>query len=64
VILGNVGTLISFRLGPDDAGVISREFREAVSAADLLHLLNYSAYVKVMAGGTPTGAFSAETIRC
>jgi Type IV secretion-system coupling protein DNA-binding domain/TraM recognition site of TraD and TraG len=63
-ILGNVGTLISFRLGPDDARVISREFREEASAADLLHLPNYSAYVKIMAGGTPTGAFSAETIPC
>ena len=36
-ILGNVGTLISFRLGPDDARVISREFREEATP----HLADY-----------------------
>jgi hypothetical protein len=62
-ILGNVGTLISFRLGPDDARIISKELREVVSPADLLHLPNFSAYVKLMDGGAPTGAFSMKTVR-
>ena len=34
-ILGNVGTLISFRLGADDAYYLAREFAPEVSAQDL-----------------------------
>jgi hypothetical protein len=60
-LLGNVGTLFAFRVGPDDARGISREFRDEISPADLMNLPNYHGYVKLMADGTPTAGFSAET---
>lgn len=60
-LLGNVGTLFAFRVGPDDARGISREFRDEISAADLMNLPNYHGYVKLMVDGTPTAGFSAET---
>jgi hypothetical protein len=50
-VLGNVGTTISFRVGPDDAEVFEREFFPFFAAVDLLNLPNYSIYLKPMVGG-------------
>lgn len=62
-VLGNAGTLISFRLGPEDASVISRELAPVFDVLDLLNLSNRSFYVKLMIDGTPSRAFSARTVR-
>lgn len=62
-ILGNVGTLIAFRLGPDDAELLAREFAPEISEIDFLRLPNYRVYPKLMVDGAPTSAFSAETVR-
>lgn len=59
-VLGNAATLISFRLGPEDAGVISREFQPTFDVLDLLNLPNHAFYVKLMIDGTPSKAFSAR----
>lgn len=60
-ILGNVGTLVSFRLGLADAEIISKEFWPEFSAEDLIRLPNYNIYVKLMVNGAVTRPFSAET---
>lgn len=59
-VLGNTGTLISFRLGPEDAAVISREMQPSFDVLDMLSLPNYNFYVKLMIDGTPSGAFSGR----
>lgn len=59
-VLGNIGTLISFRLGPEDAAVISREMQPAFDVLDMLNLPNYNFYVKLMIDGTPSVAFSGR----
>lgn len=59
-VLGNTGTLISFRLGPEDAAVISREMQPSFDVLDMLNLPNYNFYVKLMIDGTPSGAFSGR----
>ena len=61
-ILGNVGTLIAFRLGFADAEILAQEFYPIFSAADLVALPNYAVYLKLMVDGTPTPPFSAETL--
>jgi type IV secretory pathway TraG/TraD family ATPase VirD4 len=61
-ILGNVGTIIAFRLGVDDAEVLEREFTPEVRAQDFLGLPNYNIYLKLMVGGVISRPFSAETI--
>jgi hypothetical protein len=43
-VLGNTGTLISFRLGPKDASVIGLEFQEKFTPIDLMNLPNYHIY--------------------
>ena len=61
-VLGNAGTLISFRLGAQDAGFIAHEFEPVFDRTDLLNLPNYNVYLKLMIDGTPTIPFSATTL--
>jgi hypothetical protein len=61
-VLGNTGTLISFRLGPKDASFIGMEFQEKFTPIDLMNLPNYHLYLRLMIDGTPSIPFSAETL--
>ncbi len=61
-VLGNAGTLISFRLGPDDAMVLAEEFQPVFGVLDLLNLPNRHIYLKLMIDGTPSRPFSADTV--
>ncbi|HZR84223.1 MAG TPA: TraM recognition domain-containing protein [Candidatus Binatia bacterium] len=61
-IIGNVGTIISFRIGLADAEIIAREFYPEFSEGDLVYLPNHEIYLKLMALGIQTHPFSAETV--
>nr|WP_295469262.1 type IV secretion system DNA-binding domain-containing protein [Mesorhizobium sp.] len=62
-ILGNVGTLISFRVGATDAALLARQFGEEVpSPRDLVGLANHEMFVKLMVDGVQTKPFSARTL--
>lgn len=61
-VLGNAGTLISFRLGPEDAIVLAKEFQPTFGVLDLINLPNYAIYLKLIIGGAPSRPFSAKTI--
>ncbi len=62
-ILGNAGTIITFRVGAEDAEILEREFEPEFSATDLVSLPNYSIYLKLMVKGEVSRPFSADTIR-
>ena len=62
-VLGNAGTLISFRVGGKDAPFIAREFAPEFSTTDLIGLHNYHIYLRLMIDGTPSRPFSAVTLR-
>ena len=62
-VLGNAGTLISFRLGPEDAAVMAREMQPTFDVLDLLSLPNHHFYTKLMIDGTPSRPFSARTLK-
>src|SRR3954453_9594222 len=47
-VLGNAGTLISFRVGPEDATLLADEFQPTFEVLDLLRLPNRSLYLKLM----------------
>jgi hypothetical protein len=53
-VLGNAGTLISFRVGAEDAPFLVREFEERFEQSDLLRLENYHIYLKLMIDGMPS----------
>jgi hypothetical protein len=61
-IFGNVGTLVSFRIGAVDAAEIAKEFQGIFSEDDLVNLPKYSMYLKLMIDGTTSKPFSATTI--
>ena len=61
-VLGNVGTIIAFRMGIMDADLIAKEFYPEFSAADLVSLPNYHIYLKLMIDGAASNPFSAITL--
>src|SRR5215510_5252976 len=62
-ILGNTGTIISFRLGLTDAEMLAGEFYPFFSARDLINLPNYHIYLRLMIDGVVSQPFSGETLR-
>jgi hypothetical protein len=61
-VLGNAGTLITFRLGVEDAALIGKEFEPLFQPLDLLNLPNHDIYLKLMIDGEPSRPFSATTL--
>ena len=62
-VLGNVGTLIAFRVGPQDVGVLVRELAPEFDAEDILRLPNFRFYIRLLIDGAVSRPFSAETMR-
>ena len=62
-LLGNAGTLITFRLGGKDAGTLVKEFAPTFNAQDLLELPNYHIILKLMIDGAPSRPFGATTLK-
>ncbi len=60
-VLGNAGTLISFRVGAEDASYISREFDGHFDTHDLISLPNRQMYLRLMIEGQPSRPFSAAS---
>jgi len=61
-ILGNVGTIVSFRLGAVDAELLAKEFYPEFSVTDLTNLPNYHMYLKLMIDGGISRPFSAVSL--
>lgn len=61
-LIGNVGTLISFRLGAKDALELEREFAPEVSAQDLEGTGKHQIYLKLAVDGLTSRPFSARTL--
>lgn len=61
-ILGNVGTLICFRIGASDAKILEQEFSPILKSEDLVRLPRYAIYIKLLIDGTTSQPFSAETL--
>lgn len=61
-ILGNAGSIISFRIGVDDAQVISKEMASIFQIDDFINLPNYCIYLKLMVQGIPSKPFSAISL--
>lgn len=59
-VFGNVGTLITFRIGYTDAEVMEKEFGEAFMASTLADLNRYEAAVKLLEDGTNRQPFLAK----
>ncbi|NVK52496.1 MAG: ATP-binding protein [Flavobacteriaceae bacterium] len=61
-VLGNVGTIISFRTGQSDAKYLEQIFAPEFIASDFTNLENYDIFLKLMINGKPSKGFSATCI--
>jgi len=61
-IFGNVGTIISFRVGAHDAAFLAREFAPKFDAEDFISLPRYHVYMRLMIDGEMSKPFSATTL--
>lgn len=61
-VFGNVGTLVSFRVGSPDAQFMEDEFMPRFTPEDLINLPKYSIYTKLMIDGVTSQPFSAATL--
>ncbi len=61
-ILGNAGTIISFRIGTEDAMFMSKEMFPEFGLEDFINLPNRHIYLKLMIDGAPSRPFSAQTL--
>jgi hypothetical protein len=60
-VFGNVGTMITFRVGAFDAEVLEKEFAPQFTAEDLVNLGFTQIYLKLMIDGVSSQPFSAMT---
>ncbi len=61
-IFGNVGTMIVFRVGADDAKFLEKEFEPEFTPQDIVNLPNFKVYLKLMIDGVSSRPFSAKTL--
>lgn len=61
-VFGNVGTMIAFRVGAEDAEFLEKEFDPVFLMNDLVNLSKYNVYLKLMIDGIAGDAFSATTL--
>ncbi len=62
-IFGNVGTIMSFRVGVTDANYLQHEFQPTFSEADLINVDVYNAFVKTIVNNEPVTPFSMDTTK-
>jgi Type IV secretion-system coupling protein DNA-binding domain len=62
-VFGNVGTTISFRVGPFDAEVLETIYQPVFMATDLVNLGLGQIYLTLMIDGVGSPPFSASTLR-
>jgi hypothetical protein len=61
-VFGNVGTMMSFKVGAEDAEYLAKEYAPILSEQDIIGIANYKAYIKLNIHNTTSRAFSMETI--
>jgi hypothetical protein len=62
-VFGNVGTLVTFRVGVPDANFLQHEFAPVFTEGDLTNIERFHVYVKTIVGNEPVPAFSMDLTR-
>lgn len=57
-VFGNIGTVISYRVGTNDAEFLAKQFAPVFDIDDLQRIPNFNAIVRMLIGGIPTQPFS------
>ncbi|MEK9157951.1 MAG: DUF87 domain-containing protein, partial [Patescibacteria group bacterium] len=59
-VFGNVGSIATFRIGPDDADFMKNKFEPVFTAQDLTNIDNLNAYVNLLVNGQTTQPFNIK----
>ncbi len=62
-VFGNVGAVVSFRLGIDDAKFLAPQFAPVFGENDIMNIERYNAYIRYLVDNTPLRPFSIRTMR-
>jgi hypothetical protein len=60
-VFGNVGSMVCFRIGPEDAEFVVKQYEPVFSQQDLINIDNFNAYLKLLIGGQTTRPFNILT---
>jgi len=61
-VFGNVGTMLCFKIGAQDAETMEKEFQPIFSQQDLINIANYHAYIKLNIDNTTSRGFVLRTV--
>ncbi len=61
-VFGNVGTIVTFRIGGADAEMLVKEFTPTFTEEDIVNLTKYQVILKLMIDGVASHPFSAMTL--
>jgi len=61
-VLGNVGSIVAFRIGVQDNEWLGEEFAPDVSETDLINIENRNTYIKLMIDGGVSRPFTMQTL--
>jgi hypothetical protein len=61
-VFGNIGTLIAFQVGAQDAEILAEQLGGDLTPKDLLQLPRFQAYVRLLIDGHPSRPFSLRTL--
>jgi hypothetical protein len=62
-VFGNVGSMAVFRVGPEDASFLEKQFAPVFTANDIMNIENHNAYLRLLSNGIPTPPFSLRTMK-
>ena len=60
-VFGNVGSMVSFRVGPEDAEFLEKQFAPVFTANDLVNVDNYNCFAKILVNNVLAKPFNMKT---
>ncbi|MCF7831114.1 type IV secretion system DNA-binding domain-containing protein [Candidatus Gracilibacteria bacterium] len=61
-VFGNVGTMMNFKVGAEDAEYLEKEYAPDLSQQDIIGISNYKAYIKLNIDNSTSRPFSLATL--
>jgi hypothetical protein len=61
-VFGNIGTIVSFRVGTNDAEFLAKYFSPVFDINDLQRVPNFNSITRMLIGGVPSQSFSMATL--
>ncbi|MEK9174052.1 MAG: hypothetical protein AAB845_02180, partial [Patescibacteria group bacterium] len=60
-VFGNVGSLVTFRVGPEDAEFLEKQFTPVFTAADIVNVDNFNCFARLLMNNELTKPFNMKT---